>query len=166
MYTQLNQYHVVMEVAPEFWQNPDGAEVHLCASAQRPAGSAQRVHRITQPSNAPLAVNHQGQFPSVTLSFNLRPASSLGDAVAAIEQAEREIGLPARHPRKFPGHGRRPIQESLANEPLLIAAALITVYIVLGMLYESLHPSDHDSFDAPLGGRRRAAGSDDHAEPN
>jgi multidrug efflux pump subunit AcrB len=85
-------------------------------------------------------VNHQGQFPSVTLSFNIPVGLALGDAVPAIEQAEREIGLPSNVKGSFQGTAQA-YQESLANEPILIAAALLTVYIVLGVLYESLiHP--------------------------
>ena len=92
------------------------------------------------PSNTPLSVNHQGQFPSVTISFNLPVGTSLSDAVPVIEQAEREIGLPFDDSRKFSGH-RAGLSGALASEPILIAAALVTVYIVLGVLYESLiHP--------------------------
>jgi multidrug efflux pump len=139
MYTQLNQYHVVMEVAPEFWQRPEtlrdiyvqsatGAEVPLSAFAHY------------APSTTALAVNHQGQFPAITLSFNLVPGVALGDAVTAITAAEREIGMPAGIRASFQGTAQA-FQASLANEPLLILAALIAVYIVLGMLYESyIHP--------------------------
>jgi multidrug efflux pump len=139
MYTQLNQYHVVMEVAPEFWQSPEtlrdiyvrsvnGAQVPLSAFAH------------FGPSTTALAVNHQGQFPAVTLSFNLTPGVALGDAVTAIAAAEREIGLPASIRATFQGTAQA-FQASLANEPVLILAALLAVYIVLGMLYESyIHP--------------------------
>jgi multidrug efflux pump subunit AcrB len=92
------------------------------------------------PATAPLAVNHQGQFPSVTVSFNLPPGMALGDAVTAIEEGEREIGLPPGIHGSFQGTAQA-YQASLASEPLLIAAALVTVYIVLGVLYESyVHP--------------------------
>jgi len=92
------------------------------------------------PTTAALAVNHQGQFPAVTLSFNLAPGVALGDAVAAIESAAREIGLPPSIRASFQGTAQA-FQASLANEPLLILAALVTVYIVLGILYESyIHP--------------------------
>ncbi|HTR03798.1 MAG TPA: efflux RND transporter permease subunit, partial [Thermoanaerobaculia bacterium] len=91
-------------------------------------------------STAPLAINHQGQFPSVTLSFNLAPGVALGDAVDEINRAEAEIGLPTAIRPSFQGTAKA-FQESLANEPILILAALLTVYIVLGVLYESLmHP--------------------------
>ncbi len=93
-----------------------------------------------EPSTAPLPVNHQGQFPSVTISFNLPPGVSLGDAVDKIEAAEAELGLPASIRGSFQGTAQA-FQDSLANEPFLILAALFTVYIVLGILYESLiHP--------------------------
>jgi multidrug efflux pump len=93
-----------------------------------------------EPTTTALAVNHQGQFPAVTLSFNLAPSVALGDAVQAIETAEREIGLPASIQASFQGTAQA-FQTSLANEPLLILAALVTVYIVLGVLYESyIHP--------------------------
>ena len=92
------------------------------------------------PGTTPLAVNHQGQFPAVTLSFNLAPGVALGHAVNAIKSAERQIGLPASIRASFQGTAQA-FQASLANEPLLILAALITVYIVLGVLYESyIHP--------------------------
>jgi multidrug efflux pump len=138
-YTELNQYHVVMEVAPQFWQSPEtlrdiyvrsthGVQVPLSAFAH------------FAPSTTALAVNHQGQFPGITLSFNLVPGVALGDAVSAITAAEREIGLPAGLHANFSGTAQA-FQASLANEPILILAALLAVYIVLGMLYESyIHP--------------------------
>ncbi len=139
MYTQLNQYHVIMEVAPPFWQNPDGLKyIYL------PARDGQMVPlaAVTRyaPDTAPLQVNHQGQFPSVTISFNLPLGVSLGTAVDAIRKAEAEMRLPASIRGSFQGTAQA-FQASLASEPLLIAAALIAVYIVLGVLYESLiHP--------------------------
>ena len=138
-YTQLNQYHVVMEVAPRFWQNPDTLKeiyVHSSTGAVVPLSAFTHFEE----SNTPLAVNHQGQFPSVTLSFNLAPGVALGDAVNAIETTERQMGLPASIRASFQGTAQA-FQSSLSNEPLLILAALITVYIVLGVLYEStIHP--------------------------
>ena len=139
MYTQLNQYHVVLEVDPQFWQNPESLK-HIYIKT--PAGAQVPLSAFThyEPATAPLVVNHQGQFPAVTLSFNLRPGLALGDAVEAVEQAGREIGLPGNIHGSFQGTARA-FQSSLASEPLLIAAALATVYIVLGMLYEStIHP--------------------------
>ncbi|MBZ5602602.1 MAG: multidrug efflux RND transporter permease subunit [Acidobacteriia bacterium] len=139
MYTQLNQYHVVMEVSPEFWQNPDGLKflyVRSRAGDQVPLSAI--AHYV--PSNTALGVNHQGFFPSVTISFNLPVGTSLSQAVPAIEQAEREIELPSTIHGSFQGTAQA-YQDALSSEPILIAAALITVYIVLGVLYESLiHP--------------------------
>ena len=139
LYTPLNQYHVVMEVDPQYWQNPDGLRtiyVRAANGGQIPLSAFTRY----EPSNTALAVTHQGQFPSVTFSFNLAPGMALGDAVDAVEAAEREIGLPASIHGSFQGTAQA-FQASLANEPILIAAALVTVYIVLGVLYEStIHP--------------------------
>ena len=139
IFTQLNQYHVVLEVAPEFQQSPEALKsiyVKSSTGAQVPLSAFTRF----EPSTAPLAVNHQGQFPSVTLSFNLAPGGSLGAAITAISAAEREIGLPAAVRASFQGTAQA-FQAALANEPLLILAAVVTVYIVLGILYESyIHP--------------------------
>ncbi len=96
--------------------------------------------RTSRRKNTTLAVNHQGQFPSITLSFNLAPGVALGDAVEEMMQAEREIGMPPSVQGSFQGTAQA-FQASLANEPILILAALVTVYIVLGILYESyIHP--------------------------
>jgi multidrug efflux pump len=142
MYTPLNQYHVVMEVDLRYAQHPGGLK-DLYVFAQGDAG------RIPVPLNAfarykidttALVVNHQSQFPSVTISFNLRPGMSLGDAVAEIELAERTMRLPPTIHGRFAGTAEA-FKESVAGEPILIVAALLAVYIVLGMLYESLiHP--------------------------
>ena len=139
IFTQLNQYHVVLEVDPKYQQNPDALKdiyVRSSIGTQVPLSAFTRYQQET----TTLAVNHQGQFPVVTLSFNLAPGASLGDAVDAIKKAENDIGLPlAVHP-SFQGMAQA-FQSSLANEPLLILAAVITVYIVLGVLYESyIHP--------------------------
>jgi len=139
IYTQLNQYHVVLELDPSFLQSAAGLR-HVYATAsdgsQVPLGAVARFAQET----TPLAVNHSGQFPSVTLSFNLRPGFALGDAVAEIERAEREMHLPASIRGSFQGTAQA-FQESLANETWLVAAALAAVYIVLGILYESyVHP--------------------------
>ncbi|HXW83454.1 MAG TPA: efflux RND transporter permease subunit, partial [Candidatus Binataceae bacterium] len=207
MYTSLNQYYVVMEVAPEFWQNPATLdEIYLTANSNSAAsgsgtpatiggatssisnglsttsstssssaapsgststsgGSATTASTTTssgtgsaspalgnatqvplsafthfQRTNTPLQVNHQGQFPAVTLSFNLATGVSLGQAVDAIEAMERKVGLPPTIRGGFQGTAQA-FQESLKNEPLLILAALLSVYIVLGILYESyIHP--------------------------
>ena len=212
MYTQLNQYHVVMEVAPEFWQSPEGlkdiylrpasatvtgtvtanananANVNTNANATgpgvtsasvttRPASTPTPTSTPTpsnaatarssaptpglrpspaatpsvpivplsavaryEPATAPLAVNHQGQFPAVTFSFNLAPGESLSNAMKAINDAEQAAGMPAAIHGSFAGTAQA-YQASLASEPTLIAAALLAVYIVLGILYESyMHP--------------------------
>jgi multidrug efflux pump len=139
MYTQLNQYHVVMEVEPRFWQNPEGLK-YLYVSGNNGQQVPLSAFTHYAVDNTPISVNHQGQFPSVTISFNLPVGVSLGQAVPAIEEAEHEIGLPASIHGSFQGTAQA-YQESLKNEPILIATALIAVYIVLGMLYESLiHP--------------------------
>jgi multidrug efflux pump len=139
MYTQLNQYHVVLEVEPQFWQNPDGLK-HIYVKTPNNTQVPLSAFTHYEPTTAPLVVNHQGQFPSVTLSFNLRPGLALGDAVEAVDKAGRDIGLPSTIHGSFQGTAQA-FQSSLASEPLLIAAALVTVYIVLGVLYESMiHP--------------------------
>jgi multidrug efflux pump len=139
LYTPLNQYHVVMEVAPQYWQNPSTLQeiyVRSPTGAQVPLSAVTRY----EPTNTLLLVNHQGQFPGVTLSFNMAPGVSLGDAVRAIEKSMSEIGLPASIRGSFQGTARA-FQSSVESQPLLILAALITVYIVLGILYESyIHP--------------------------
>jgi multidrug efflux pump len=139
MYTQLNQYFVVMEVEPKFWQNPQALD-YLYVGGKNGAEVPLSAFAHFAPDNTPLAVNHQGQFPCVTISFNLPTGSSLSDAVPLIENAEREIGLPSNVTGSFQGTAQA-YQASLASEPLLILTALIAVYIVLGILYEDLiHP--------------------------
>jgi multidrug efflux pump len=139
IFTQLNQYHVVMEVDPSFQQNPEALKdiyVHSANGQQVPLSAFTRF----EPGTTPLAINHQGQFPVVTISFNLAPGSSLGDATKAIETARQDIGLPPSIQATFQGTAAAFLR-SISNEPLLILAALITVYIVLGVLYESyIHP--------------------------
>jgi len=139
IYKELNQYHVVMEVDPRYQQTPDALQ-----SIYVPSKTGVQVPLATfshyEPSNTPLAVNHQGQFPSATFSFNLTEGVSLGEATQVIESANREINLPASIHASFQGTAAA-FQDSLANEPILILAALLTVYIVLGVLYESyIHP--------------------------
>lgn len=139
LYTTLNQYHVVMEVAPQYWQNPSTLqEIYVQSqTGERVPLSAVTRYELT---NTLLLVNHQGQFPGVTLSFNMTPGVSLGEAVEAIEKSMREIGLPAGIQGSFQGAARA-FQSSVENQPLLILAALLAVYIVLGILYESyIHP--------------------------
>ena len=139
MYTPLNQYHVVMEVAPQYWQRPDTLQDIYVRSPKGAQVPLSTFARYEQTSTA-LSVSHQGQFPAITISFNLSPEVALGDAVRAIERATREIGLPAGIRGSMQGTAQA-FQASLANQPLLILAALVTVYIVLGILYESyIHP--------------------------
>ena len=139
MYTQLNQYHVVLEVKPEFRQSPEDLDhlfVRSSSGGKVPLSAFTRIEETT----APLAISHQGQFPAVTVSFNLAPNASLGEAVRAIDAAKNEIGMPMSIQAGFQGTAKA-FQSSLANESVLILAALITVYIVLGVLYESyIHP--------------------------
>ena len=181
LFTQLNQYHVVLETLPEFQRNPaklsdiyvrSAVPAAVSGAAASPAsaptivstgagttgtGSGSAISTASAPipnggvvplsafahfesSTAPLSVNHQGQFPVVTISFNLAPHASLGGATQAIDQAEKQIGMPPSIMAAFQGTAQA-FQASLANEPLLILAAVVTVYIVLGVLYESyIHP--------------------------
>ena len=139
MYTSLNQYHVVMEVAPQFWQSPDALkDVYVEASQGKEVPINAIAHAETR--TAALAVNHQGQFPSVTVSFNLAPGVSLSDAAQAITGMEQKIGMPTTIHGMFSGT-LQAFQASLSTQPLLIITALMAVYIVLGILYESyVHP--------------------------
>ena len=140
IYTQLNQYHVVLEAAPNFEQNPDSLKDIYVKSSN---GTEVPLSAFTtmQPGNAPLSINHQGQFPVVTLSFNLAPGVSLGAATQVIEQAKQDILMPPSINTSFQGTAAA-FQNSLSSEPWLILAAIITVYIVLGVLYESyIHPA-------------------------
>jgi multidrug efflux pump len=139
IFTQLNQYHVVLQVHPSFQQNPDALKNIYVKSSNGTQVPLSAFTHIEQKTTA-LAVNHQGQFPVVTLSFNLAPGVSLGDAVNAIKKAELDINLPVSVHATFQGTAQA-FQAALANEPILILAALVTVYIVLGILYESyIHP--------------------------
>jgi multidrug efflux pump len=157
IFTQLNQYHVILEVLPTFAKTPaDLKDIYIRPSTVTPntgaptangaavttSGAPVPILTFTRMQSSPayLAVNHQGQFPVVTLSFNLAPGASLGDATRAIEAAEKEIQLPASIHTAFQGTAAA-FQNSLSSEPYLILAAVITVYIVLGVLYESyIHP--------------------------
>ncbi|MGZ4809447.1 MAG: multidrug efflux RND transporter permease subunit, partial [Thermoanaerobaculia bacterium] len=139
MYSGINQYHVVLEVDPKYARSPTALSsvyVHSSNGAEVPLSAVARF----EPSNAPLSIPHQGQFPAVTISFNLDPGTSLGEATAAIQEMERQMAMPSSIHPGFQGTAQA-FQQSLANEPLLILAALLAVYIVLGILYESLvHP--------------------------
>ncbi len=139
MYTSLNQYHVIMEAAPQFWQNPQFlSQIYVRSPNGQQVPLSAFAHYV--PTTAPLSVSHQGLFPAVTISFNLQPGVALGDAVDAISAAAAKVGLPETIHTGFSGTAQA-YQESLGNQPLLIAAALVTVYLVLGILYESyVHP--------------------------
>ncbi len=139
MYTGLNQYFVVMEVDPQYQLSPDalnGIFVKSSTGAMAPLSAIARY----DPQRTSLTVNHQGQYPAITLTFNLAPNVALGQAVTALEKVQREMGMPSAIHATFQGTAQA-FQESLRNEPWLILAALVAVYIVLGILYESLiHP--------------------------
>jgi len=139
MYSGINQYHVVMEVDPKFGENPDSLN-HIYVPASNGQEIPLSAFTHYEPNSTSLAVNHQGQFPAVTFSFNLAPGVALGEAVNTIMDTERAIGLPADIHPSFQGTAQA-FQSSLTTEPWLILAALVAVYIVLGMLYESyIHP--------------------------
>ncbi len=139
MYTTLNQYHVVMEVAPQFWQDPTSLDdIYIRPSVGKEVPLSAVAHYA--PKIAALAINHQGQFPSVTVSFNLAPNIALSDAAAAISRMEQQMGVPSTIHGMFSGT-LQAFQDSLATQPFLIITALMAVYIVLGVLYESyIHP--------------------------
>src|SRR2546429_3832040 len=139
IFTQLNQYHVVLEVDPQFQQDPEALKnlyVKSSSGQQVPLSAFTRF----EPADTALALNHQGQFPVVTISFNLAPGAALGDAVDAVNRAKQELNMPPSIQGTFQGTAAAFLR-SLSNEPILILAAVITVYIVLGVLYESyIHP--------------------------
>jgi len=139
MYRPLNQYHVIMEVAQQYQQTPEALQnIYLRSTTGTPVPLAAFTH--FEPSNTPLAVNHQGQLPSVTISFNLAPGVSLGEATDVIEKAQRTIGFPPTVQASFQGTAAA-FQDSRSNMLVLIITAVGAVYIVLGMLYESyIHP--------------------------
>ena len=139
MFTSLNQYHVVMEVAEKWWQNPESLrDIYVTSASGEQVPLATLAHFSTE--TAPLSVNHQGPFSAITLSFNLAPGAALGDAVTAIDEAKARIHFPPTV-RGAPAGTAQAYKEALANEWLLVTAALAAVYIVLGILYESfIHP--------------------------
>jgi multidrug efflux pump subunit AcrB len=139
MYTNINQYHVVLEVEPKFWQSPVSLnDVYIRAAQGKVIPLSAIAHY--EPATAPLAVNHQGQYPSVTISFNLAPGVALSQAASAIMSMEQKIGMPSTISGMFSGT-LQAFQSSLATQPFLIITALMAVYIVLGVLYESyIHP--------------------------
>jgi len=139
IYTQLNQYYVVLEVAPQFWQSPEGLR-NIYLNTSKAGNVPLAAVATSRPSTTALAVNHSGLFPSVTVSFNLAPNVSLSQATAAIEQMKIRLGAPSTVRGSFSGT-LQAYQQSLSTEPILVITALLAVYIVLGILYESLaHP--------------------------
>jgi hydrophobe/amphiphile efflux-1 (HAE1) family protein len=139
MFTTLNQYHVVLEVEPKFQYGPEALnDLYVSSSTGQQVPLRSLVESVS--TVAPIVVNHQGQFPSVTLSFNLGSGMSIGEAVSAIHQIEAKLGKPASLATSFQGNAQAFIS-SLSSEPILIAAALVVIYIILGVLYESMiHP--------------------------
>jgi multidrug efflux pump len=139
IYSELNQYRVVLEAAPRYWQSPEGLDAIWLVSATKGLVPLSAIARW-RTTNAALSVNHQSQFVASTLSFNLPPDVSLSQATRAVQQAMARIGMPTTIHGSFQGTARA-FQQSLASQPWLILAALVTIYIVLGILYESVvHP--------------------------
>jgi multidrug efflux pump subunit AcrB len=139
IYTTLNQYYVILEVDPAFQLGPDAlSRIYATSTSGAPIPLSQLAS--IGPSTAPLAINHQGQFPSVTLSFNLPPGGTIGDAVTAIRKTAAQLHMPPSIATSFQGSAEA-FQNSLGSTPILILAALVAVYLILGMLYEStIHP--------------------------
>jgi hydrophobe/amphiphile efflux-1 (HAE1) family protein len=139
MFTTLNQYHVVMEVDPKFQYSPEALNgIYVKSSSGQQVPLSTLVDTVVKV--APLVVNHQGQFPSVTISFNLLPGTSIGQAVSSIEQIEKDLGKPLSLQTSFQGNAQA-FGAALSSTPILIVAALFVIYIILGVLYESLiHP--------------------------
>ncbi len=139
MFTSLNQYHVILEVDPRFQYGPEALkDIYVNSASGKQVPLSDLVHTEIKP--APILINHQSMFPSVTISFNLKPDVALGDAVAAIQKIEKDTGRPASLSTSFQGNAQA-FQSSLKGTPLLIGVALIVIYIILGVLYESLiHP--------------------------
>lgn len=140
-FTQLNSYHVILEILPELQSSPHALdEIYVKSPLTGEQVPLSVLTKWTSEPTSFLSINHQSQFPSVTLSFNLAPGVALGDAVAAIHKAEGEIGKPATMVGTFQGNAQA-FQDSLASEPLLVVAALLVIYVILGVLYESyVHP--------------------------
>ena len=150
IYNPLNQYRVVMELAPEYWQSPEALNylyIHVPATTRASTGERIESHQVPlsafasfAPTSTPLSVSHQGQFAASTLSFNLKPGVALSTATQIIAQTMQDIGVPNSVQGSFQGSAKA-FQESLKNQPYLILGALVTIYIVLGVLYESyIHP--------------------------
>ena len=139
IFTQLNQFRVILEVEPNFRTTPDVLDkIYVKSSSGQPVPLS--AFATMRESNTPLAILHQGQFPAATISFNLQPGSSLSHAIPAIEKAQEKIGLPDTIAATFSGAAAE-FRSSLTSEPFLILAAIVVIYIVLGVLYESyIHP--------------------------
>jgi HAE1 family hydrophobic/amphiphilic exporter-1 len=139
MFTELNQYHVVMEVDPKFQYGPEALNgIYVKSSSGQQVPLSTLVDSVVKV--APLVVNHQGQFPSVTISYNLTPGTAIGQSVSAIQQVEKELGKPLSLQTSFQGNAQA-FQSSLSSTPILIIAALFVIYLILGVLYESvIHP--------------------------
>jgi hydrophobe/amphiphile efflux-1 (HAE1) family protein len=139
MFTSLNQYHVVMEVNPRFQYGPNALkDIYVNSASGQQVPLSTLVHSVIKP--APILINHQSLFPSVTISFNLKPGVALGDAVSAVQKIEKDTGKPESLATSFQGNAQA-FQSSLKGTPLLIGVALVVIYIILGVLYESLiHP--------------------------
>jgi hydrophobe/amphiphile efflux-1 (HAE1) family protein len=139
MYTQMSQYHVVMEVPRKYQYDPEAlGQLYVSSSTGQQVPLRTLITSAVKVS--PLVVNHQGQFPSVTISYNLIPGTSLGEAVASIQQVEKDLGKPLSLQTSFQGNGQAYLQ-SLSSTPILIVAALVVIYLILGILYEStVHP--------------------------
>jgi HAE1 family hydrophobic/amphiphilic exporter-1 len=139
MYTELNQYHVVLEVSPEFQYGPEALkDIYVSSSTNQQVPLSTLVNSNIKSS--PIVINHQGMFPSATISFNLKSGVALGEAVDAIRSFEKQSGKPASVATSFQGNAQA-FQSSLSSTPVLIAASLVVIYIILGVLYEStIHP--------------------------
>ncbi|HEU0149959.1 MAG TPA: efflux RND transporter permease subunit, partial [Bradyrhizobium sp.] len=139
MYTTLNQYHVVMEVDPKFQYGPEALNgIYVKSSSGQQVPLSTLIDSVVKV--APLVINHQGQFPSVTISFNLLPGTAIGEAVSSIQRIEKDLGKPLSLQTSFQGNAQA-FGDSLSSTPVLIAAALFVIYLILGVLYESLiHP--------------------------
>jgi multidrug efflux pump len=139
LFTQLNQYHVILETMPDFQRNPSKLnDIYVLSTSGKAVPLGEFTH--FESGTAPLSINHQGQFPAVTISFNLAPGAALGQATKAIDQAQKDLGMPLSVQAAFQGTAQA-FLASLANEVWLIIAAIVTVYIILGVLYESyIHP--------------------------
>jgi HAE1 family hydrophobic/amphiphilic exporter-1 len=139
MFTALNQYHVVMEVDPKFQYSPEALNgIYVKSSSGQQVPLSTLIDSVVKV--APLVVNHQGQFPSVTISFNLMPGTAIGQVTSAVQQIEKELGKPLSLQTSFQGNAQA-FGAALSSTPILIAAALFVIYLILGVLYESLiHP--------------------------